>query len=86
MAIHPTKKEILTAFIAEVWNEGQIDAAGRYLAESYTIHHDPGDDWEGKVLDQEGFKERVRRSRAPFPDQRFEILELFGDGGAVVMT
>jgi len=38
------------------------------------------------VLDQEGYRERLRLSRAPFPDQRFEILELFGDGSAVVMT
>ena len=82
----PTKKEILNDFIREVWNEGNIEAAERYLAPRYTIRHDPGDAWEGKELDLEGFKERVRLSRAPFPDQRFEILELFADGGAVVMT
>jgi len=83
---HPAQKEILQAFIREVWNEGRLEAVERYLAPRYTIHHDPGDAWEGKELDQEGFRERLRLSRAPFPDQRFEILELFGDGSAVVMT
>jgi steroid delta-isomerase-like uncharacterized protein len=80
------KKEILAAFIQEVWNEGSLAAADKYLAAQYTIHHDPGDPWDQRVLDLEGFKERVRLSRAPFPDQRFEIQELFADGKAVVMT
>jgi steroid delta-isomerase-like uncharacterized protein len=84
------KKEILKEFIREVWNEGSADAAApavdKYLAPTYTIHHDPGDAWEHKVLDLAGFKERLKISRAPFPDQRFEIHELFADGSAVVMT
>lgn len=82
----PDAKEILTRFIQEVWNEGNVEAADRYVALRYTIHHDPGDAWEKQTLDLAGYKERVRRSRAPFPDQRFLIQELFADGNAVVMT
>ena len=66
-------KEILTEFIREVWNEGNIDRSDKYLASTYRIHHDPGDPWDQKELDLEGFKERVRLSRAPFPDQCFKI-------------
>ncbi len=80
------KKEILTEFIREVWNEGQAERAEAYLAPRYVIHHDPGDPWEHQTLDLAGYQERVRISRAPFPDQRFEIQELFADGSAVVMT
>jgi steroid delta-isomerase-like uncharacterized protein len=79
-------KEVLTAFIREVWDEGNIDSADQYLAPKYTIHHDPGDPWDQQELDLAGYKERVRLSRAPFPDQHFFIQELFADGSAVVMT
>lgn len=80
------RKEILSRFLEEVWTNGDIDAADRYVADQYTIRHDPGDAWDKKQLDLEGYKERVRLSRAPFPDQRFEIQELFEDGDAVVVT
>jgi predicted ester cyclase len=79
-------KDLLTRFIQEVWNDGDASAADRYIAPLYTIHHDPGDPWDKKVLDLEGYKERVRLSRAPFPDQAFTIQGLFEDGDAVVMT
>jgi steroid delta-isomerase-like uncharacterized protein len=80
------RKHQLTEFIQHVWDEGDVDAAGNYVAEAYTIHHDPGDPWEGKTLDLRSFKERVRQSRAPFPDQKFGIQGLFADGDGVAMT
>ncbi len=79
-------KDILTRFIHEVWSEGDVEAADRYIAAQYTIHHDPGDPWDRQELDLEGFKERVRLSCGPFPDQRFVLNELFADGNAVVVT
>jgi predicted ester cyclase len=79
-------KNSLSHFINEVWNIGDIQAATKYLASSYTIHHDPGDPWEGRVLDSVGYKERVAVSRAPFPDQHFDIQGIFADGDTVVMT
>ncbi len=81
-----TAKKILTRFLQEVWTEGNLDAVDKYIAPRYTIRHDPGDPWEKKELDLAGFKERVRLSRAPFPDQCFEIQGLFADGDAVVVT
>ena len=80
------RKAILAAFIGEVWNAGDAGAVDRYLAPRYAIRHDPGDPWEGQELDREAFKERVRVSRAPFPDQHFEIVRLLEEGDAVAMS
>ncbi len=80
------RKQILTDFIREVWDEGKIDRSDQYIAAKYTIHHDPGDPWDGQTLDLEGYKNRVRLSRAPFPDQAFAIQEIFADGGAVAIA
>ncbi len=80
------RKQRLAAFIQAVWDEGRVDAAADYIAEVYTIHHDPGDPWHGQTLDRAGFKDRIRQSRAAFPDQRFATQGLFADGDSVVMT
>ena len=76
----------LERFIREVWDLGDADAADHHLANGYTIHHDPGDPWEGRTLDLDEYKERVRLLRAPFPDQAFEIQRMCADGDAVAMT
>lgn len=80
------RKQILAAFIRRVWDEGDAEAAADYLAPAYTIRHDPGDPWDGMTLDLDGFRERVTKSRAAFPDQHFDIQGLYADGDAVVMT
>jgi steroid delta-isomerase-like uncharacterized protein len=79
-------KARLTQFIDEVWNAGDVDASDKYIAPKYTIHHDPGDPWDKRELDLAGYKERVRISRAPFPDQRFSIQGLVAEGNTAVMT
>ena len=79
-------KEKLALFLEEVWSRGLIDAADRYIAASYTIRHDPGDSWDGMTLDREGYKDRVRRSRAPMPDQRFNLKEMPADGDAIAVS
>ena len=77
--------ETLRRFIEAVWNEGDLDAIPGFLAPAYTIRHDPGDPWDGKTLDAAGLTERVRISRAPFPDQRFTILHCFEDRDKVAI-
>jgi predicted ester cyclase len=79
-------KRLLLRFLEEVWNAGDADASDRYVAPKYTIHHDPGDPWEGQELDLAGYKERVRMSRAPFPDQRFAIQDILAEADRVVIT
>jgi predicted ester cyclase len=79
-------KDVLTKFIEEVWNAGNVDAADKYIAPRYTIHHDPGDPWDKQELDLPRYKERMRISRTPFPDQRFSIQDLVAEGHTAVMT
>lgn len=79
-------KALLAAFLRDVWNDGNVAAAERYIAPRYTIHHDPGDPWDGQELDLAGYQERVRLSRAPFPDQRFDIVRMLGEGDAIAVT
>jgi predicted ester cyclase len=86
MAGGDENKETLTRFLEEVWSQGDVEASERYIAPLYTIHHDPGDPWEGRQLDLPGYKERVRLSRAPFPDQRFFVQDLVAEGDRVVVT
>jgi steroid delta-isomerase-like uncharacterized protein len=87
MSIIIDRKAVLSRFIETVWNEGNIDQADLYIAPRYRIHHDPGDPWDQQELDLAGYKARLRASRAPFPDQRFDIQALFDDGErAVAMT
>lgn len=79
-------EQLLRSFLAEVWNAGHIDASDRFIAPAYTIHHDPGDPWHGKTLDLAGYKERVRLSRAPFPDQVFDIQDILAGQDKVMIT
>lgn len=82
-----TRRETrLTAFMEEVWNRGDAHAVARYLAPRYTIRHDPGDPWDGQTLDVAGFCDRLAQSRAPFPDQRFDIVHMATTGDDVMIT
>ncbi|GBQ27728.1 hypothetical protein AA12717_2765 [Gluconacetobacter sacchari DSM 12717] len=80
------RKRRLASFIRSVWNDGDVAAVDAYLADTYTIRHDPGDPWEGKALDRSAFRQRIQTLRAAFPDQAFEIQALLADGDGVAMT
>jgi len=43
----------------EIWSNGNVERCDAYLADTYTIHHDSGDPWDGLSLDIAGFKARV---------------------------
>jgi len=86
MSIAAANRELLTQFLAEVWNAGNIEASDGYIAPKYTIHHDPGDPWDKQELDLAQFKERVRLSRAPFPDQCFTVKDMLAESDKVVVT
>lgn len=81
-----SNKERLTTFIKRVWNEGEEAAVEEFVAATYTVSHDPGDPWHGKKLDRRGYRERLRLSRAPFPDQAFTIVRIVEEEDAVVIT
>lgn len=79
------KKAVLD-FIKAVWNDGDLSSINSFLADSYTIHHDPGDPWDHQTLTVSEFKERVRISREPLPDQTFEIQNIISDEREVFVT
>jgi len=80
------RKKLLALFIEEVWSQGRIEACDDFIGETYAVRHDPGDRWDGQVLSRDSFKERVRLSRAPCPDQRFAIVSILEDGEAVAIA
>lgn len=81
-----TRQALLRDFLDSVWSNGDMEACDRFVAQSYTIRHDPGDPWDGRTLTPEEFKERARLSRAPFPDQRFTVQQWFENDDAVAIT
>jgi len=40
----------------------------------------------GKTLDSDGYKDRMQRSRATAPDQRFDVQEMLADNNAVAVS
>ncbi|WP_117195441.1 ester cyclase [Rhizobium terrae] len=80
------RMSLLQEFLDRVWSAGEIDQCDRFLARQYTIRHDPGDPWDGRTLDLDRFKERVRISRAPFPDQKFDVQQWFENDQGIAVT
>jgi steroid delta-isomerase-like uncharacterized protein len=68
-----------------VWSEGDLGAVARLVAPRYVVHADPGDPWEGKTLDHDGYARRVAYSRAAFPDLVFTTHELVTAGDRVAV-
>jgi steroid delta-isomerase-like uncharacterized protein len=77
---------LLAQFMNRVWSSGDADAVDEFLADSYVIYSDPGDPWDGKTLSRVEFKERLRQSRAPFPDLSFEITDTVAEGEKVAIA
>jgi steroid delta-isomerase-like uncharacterized protein len=83
---NPDHKSATLALLDCVWSRGDIEASDLLVAPRYTVFHDPGDPWDGQVLDRSGFEERVRQSRKPFPDQRFEVQHVVGEDQNVAVA
>ena len=81
-----SNKEMLLEFIERVWNQQRTDVVGEYLADSYTIHIDTGDPWEGKTLTHSEYKKRLQSSFSSFPDIHFAIQSTIADGDFVAIT
>ena len=80
------RKQILADFLEDVWNQGDANAVDRYLGARYEIKHDPGDPWHGRTLSIAEFKARLAAARAPFPEERFEVVEMIEQGDAVATS
>ena len=81
-----SNSRILAEFMEAVWNQGDASAVDRFLADSYVIHSDPGDPWDGQTLSRETFKQRLLTSRGPFPDLRFDVSDAVTDGHRVAIA
>ena len=68
-----TKAKLLKEFMTKVWNQQRKDLVSHFVAEKYQIHLDPGDPWEGQILDHNEFKTRLDYSFNSFPDIHFEL-------------
>lgn len=77
---------ILRDFMDRVWNGKDFDSVSRFVNSEYTIHLDTGDPWEGKILNHDEFKVRLRYSFDAFPDIHFLIETAISDGNYVAIT
>ena len=80
-----TSEIMVSELYGRVWSDGDYSAVERLIAPHYAIHSDPGDAWEGHSLDRTGYVERVRFSRAAFPDLVFEMQDLVAAGDRVAV-
>ncbi|MEE2526091.1 ester cyclase [Hyphobacterium sp. HN65] len=80
------KKQILSEFLDRIWSRGDYDAIPDFIAQRYAILNDPGDPWEGQVLDHPGYRDRIEKSRAPFPDQSFDVVSMLADDDAIAVS
>ena len=79
-------KSNLQTLLEDVWNNGKFNQINAYVADQYEIKHDPGDPWEGQVLNPNEYKERVLYSRNAFPDLQFDVQELIEEDDKVVTS
>lgn len=71
-------KALARRFFQEIWNEGDETAIDRYLPE-HAVGNDP-DFGAGR----EGFRAQWKKWRAAFPDLRFTIEDVIGEGDKVL--
>ena len=75
------KKAFVRRQIEEMWNRGNLEAAGEFFAPDF-VGHDPATP-EG-IRGPEGFAQNVAAVRAAFPDFRLEIVDQVAEGDKVV--
>ncbi len=80
------RKKMLADFLDQVWGQGCLKACDAYIADAYTIHHDPGDPWDGQTLNLEGFKDRLVKSRAMAPDQKFIVQSMIEEDDRIAVA
>jgi steroid delta-isomerase-like uncharacterized protein len=80
------KELFLREFIDDIWNKKNIEKVKKYVHSEYRIHLDTADPWEGKILNDTEFKERLNYSFDSFPDMHFEITSAIEDANHVAIT
>jgi len=81
-----TNKALVKRLLDEIWGREDFSHVEEFIAFPYTLFNDPNDPWDGQSLDRDGFVERVRKSRAPFPDQKFTVVHWVTDETQVAIA
>jgi steroid delta-isomerase-like uncharacterized protein len=72
-------KAIVRRMTEEFYNQGNVDLAERFFADSY-VHHDPA---SPQVRDRDGLKQVLRAFLAGCPDLLITIDQLLAEGDTV---
>ncbi len=79
--VHDDHRAAVRRFFEEVWNQGNVAAAGAFLAPEFVSHN--GFDLE--LLGPEGYGRGVLACRAAFPDLRTTVEDVVAAGDRVVV-
>lgn len=76
-----THRERFERHTQETWNEGNLDALDKFLADDY-VEHDPSveDEFQGR----ETYRKNVRNFRSAFPDLTVTNEDVLVDGDKLV--
>ncbi len=72
-------KALVRRVIEEVWNEGDLQAVGRYFADDY-VDHTP---LPGQAPGREGYKQAVALIREAFPDLHLTLEDVVAEEAKV---
>ena len=72
-------KAIVRRMTEEFYNQGNVESAERFFADSY-VHHDPA---SAQVRDRDGLKQVLRAFLAGCPDLHITIDQLLAEGDTV---
>ena len=72
-------KAVVLRFVAEVWNNANPEAFDELVSQDH-IHHS-----SRQTPDREGLKDILSLGRTAFPDLRFTIDDLFGEGDRILV-
>ncbi len=83
--ITSTKKQLMSLFMHQIWNQGDFSRLADMVAPAYRVSHDEYDPWSGQTIDHETFRQRVLYSRNAFPDLNFDIREMLEEDNSVAI-
>jgi len=80
------KEKFLREFMEQVWNKQGFEYIEKYVHSEYTVYLDTADPWEGRTLDYEEFRTRLKFSFDSFPDIHFEITSTIEEENHVAVS
>lgn len=74
-------KALIRRLFDEVWNGGKVDRLDRLIGADY-VEHNPA---PGQAAGAAGVRTKIQALRTAFPDLRFVLEELIGEGALVAV-